>query len=239
MRKILVVDDDPTIHQLISAIAQTIGQLTVEVAFNGYEAYEKAKILMPDLVVADIVMPDMDGLELCSRLRNHVSLGDVPILLLTARSDVQDKYHGFLQGADDYLIKPFDAMELQLRMKALLRRAGRKSAEASADGYLRAGTLTLNTHRYMAEHEGKQVRLTASEFAIMRYLVEHAEQVVSVDALLTRALDYPPRVGNPQVIHTHMKNIRQKFRAAGIEPDFLTSSRRGYLLLASSGMDIL
>lgn len=236
MRTVLVVDDDASLHQLITAILQIIGDLRIESAFNGREALEKAKATVPDLIISDINMPDMDGLSLVQHVRETADLEATPVLLLTARADTQDKYQGFLQGADDYLVKPFDATELQLRVKALLRRSPKAAAVAaptsakSDSGLVSAGPLTLNTHRYLAVSEGHEVKLTASEFAIMRYLVEHPDQVVSVETILSEALSYPPRMGNPQVIHTHVKNIRTKFRTAGIEPNFLTSSRQGYML---------
>lgn len=239
MKRILVVDDDVAIHQLISAIIRIIPDVEVESAFNGKEAIERAEARVPDLIISDVNMPDMDGLQLCARIRENGRLSETPILLLTARSDTQDKYQGFLQGADDYLVKPFDATELQFRIKALLRRAPRAGSGAAApapapSNLLKAGPLTLNLHRYLAEVNGAEVRLTGSEFAILRYMVEHPDQILSVDTLLSHALDYPPRVGNPQVIHTHMKNIRGKLRSAGLEPTFLTSSRRGYMLVTQA-----
>ena len=235
MKRVLVVDDDVTIHQLISAIIQVIGGVAVESALNGREALEKARDNPPDLIISDVNMPDMDGLALTQQVRETPAIAETPILLLTARSDTQGKYQGFLQGADDYLVKPFDATELQFRIKALLRRAPRpaEGVKAADTGVLAAGPLGLNAHRYLALAGGQEIRLTASEFSILRYLVEHPDQVVSVETLLSRALDYPDRVGNPQVIHTHMKNIRGKLRAAGVEPEFLTSSRRGYMLVAN------
>lgn len=240
MKKVLVVDDDVTIHQLISAIIQILGDVTVTSCYNGREALESAQADPPDLIISDVNMPDMDGLALCQRVRETPALAATPILLLTARSDTQDKYHGFLHGADDYLTKPFDAMELQLRIKALLRRTAKPGegaglAEAAREApRLKAGPLELNAHRYIATAQGHDIRLTASEFSILRYLVEHPDQVVSVESLLSEALDYPARMGNPQVIHTHMKNIRGKLRDAGVDPAFLASSRRGYELITQT-----
>lgn len=235
MKKVLVVDDEVAIHQLISAIIRVIPDVEVLGAYDGREALAKALAEEPDLIISDVNMPDLDGLQLCQQVRESPSIAETPILLLTARADTQDKYHGFLQGADDYIVKPFDATELQFRIKALLRRSPRAQAAAPAPETkeLQAGPLTLNLHRYLAMVEGEEVRLTGSEFAILRYLAEHPDQVIAVDTLLSGALDYPPRVGNPQVIHTHMKNIRSKLRSAGVEPTFLTSSRRGYMLVVN------
>ena len=239
MRTVLVVDDDASLHQLIAAILQIVGDLRVESAYNGREALEKAKDLLPDLIVSDINMPDMDGLSLVNQVRETPAIDTTPILLLTARGDTQDKYQGFLQGADDYLVKPFDATELQLRVKALLRRSPKAAAVAAPaakadNGIIKAGPLSLNAHRYLANASGHEIKLTASEFAIMRHLVEHPDQVIGVETILSEALNYPPRMGNPQVIHTHIKNIRTKFRGVSVEPSFLTSSRQGYMLVTSA-----
>jgi two-component system response regulator RpaA len=238
LRTVLVVDDDASLHQLIAAILQIVGDLRIESAYNGREALDKAKQLQPDMIISDINMPDMDGLTLVNRVRETAEIDTTPILLLTARGDTQDKYQGFLQGADDYLVKPFDATELQLRVKALLRRSPKAAATVPSaakpdTGVLSAGPLSLNAHRYLASAEGQEVKLTASEFAIMRHLVEHPDQVIGVEGILSEALNYPPRMGNPQVIHTHIKNIRTKFRGAGVEPTFLTSSRQGYMLVTT------
>ena len=232
MKKVLVVDDDPSIHRLVSAIIQVIGDVEVESSYDGADALERARREPPDLIVSDVNMPGMDGLALTKAIRETPELGATPVLLLTARAESQDKYDGFLQGADDYLVKPFDATELQFRIKALLRRSPRGAAPAPAEGgTLAAGALALDVHRYLARAEDHEIRLTGSELAILKHLVAHPDQIVSVEGLLTQALDYPPRLGNPQVIHTHMKNIRAKFRDVGVDPAFLNSSRQGYMLV--------
>ncbi len=236
MKKVLVVDDDPSIHRLVAAIIQVIGDVEVESSYDGVDALERARRDPPDLIVSDVNMPGMDGLALTKAIRDTPELGATPVLLLTARAESQDKYEGFLQGADDYLVKPFDATELQFRIKALLRRSPRAVAGQPVgvgDGTLSAGPLTLDVRRYLARSEGQEVRLTGSELAILKHLVGHPDQIVSVEGLLTQALDYPPRLGNPQVIHTHMKNIRAKFRDLGVEPGFLNSSRQGYMLVTA------
>ena len=231
MKKVLVVDDDPSIHRLVSAIIQVIGDVEVESSYDGADALERARRAPPDLIVSDVNMPGMDGMALTRAIRESAGLGATPVLLLTARAESQDKYEGFLQGADDYLVKPFDATELQFRIKALLRRSPLAVAAPGGTGPLAAGPLTLDVRRYLARTGDQEIRLTGSELAILRHLVSHPDQIISVESLLTHALDYPPRLGNPQVIHTHMKNIRAKFREAGAEPGFLNSSRQGYMLI--------
>lgn len=229
--RILVVDDEKMSHQLVGSVVRVLGDYVVETATNGHEALEKAVGTPPDLIISDINMPDMDGLMLTERLRAHPALADVPILLLTARGAAQDKYDGFLRGADDYLVKPFDIMELQLRIKALLRRR-MPSQEPRGTRPLAAGGLVLDERAGLVRYQAHDVRLTASELAIVRHLIEQAGRVVTAEALLNQALGYPPRVGNPQTVHSHIRNIRQKFRALGLELAHLTSSWQGYLLEA-------
>jgi len=235
MKKILVVDDEPMAHQLVNAVLRAMGEIQLDSAYGGAEALAKALADPPDLIISDVNMPDMDGLALTQKLRETPGLADTLILLLTARGEAQDRYEGFLQGADDYLTKPFDMLELQLRVKALLRRAGARpaagdEAQAGAPKALAAGPLTLDPDRYQAQALGADVRVTGTELAILRYFVTHPDRVVNAELLLKEALDYPPGVGNPQVIHTHLKNIRGKFRQAGVELGFLTSSWQGYML---------
>lgn len=234
MKKILFVDDEPMAHQLVNAVLRAMGDIQLDSAYGGAEALAKALADPPDLIISDVNMPDMDGLALTQKLRETPLLADTLILLLTARGEAQDRYEGFLQGADDYLTKPFDMLELQLRVKALLRRAGRQQAAAEgaaeAPKALAAGPLALDPDRYLAQALGAEVRVTGTEIAILRYFVAHPDKVVNAEMLLKEALDYPAGVGNPQVIHTHLKNIRGKFRQAGVELGFLTSSWQGYML---------
>lgn len=182
-------------------------------------------------------MPEMDGLALVQEFRKDAALTDVPILLLTARGEAQDKYEGFLQGADDYLVKPFDVIELQLRIKALLRRVSPRVEAKSPTGPLVAGRLRLFHSRYSVQVDGQEIRFTASEYAILRYLAEHSERLISAETLLQHALGYPPKVGNAQTVHSHMRNLRGKFRKAGVEPGFITSSWQGYTLEASGARE--
>jgi two-component system response regulator RpaA len=229
--KILLVDDDEMTHQLVTAVIRILGDLEVDQSYRADDALAIARRDPPDLIISDINMPDMDGLALCKQLRAEPSLARVPILLLTARGETHDKYEGFLHGADDYLVKPFDVMEIQLRIKALLRRSPRAHEEARrGQGAVKAGKLELDRGRLMATVNSVEVRFTATEFAILEDMADHLNQLVTAEALLTRALGYPRGVGNPQTIHSHMRNIRSKFRQAQVDPTFLSSSHQGYTL---------
>jgi DNA-binding response OmpR family regulator len=236
VKKVLVVDDDMTLHKLVGAVIQMIGDITVESCFSGREALRLAIASPPDLIISDVHMPDMDGIDLTRLVRSTPAIADTPILLLTGLADNQDKYRGFIEGADDYLVKPFDAMELQLRVKALLRRAEWTFGTATPRR-LEAGPLVLDPHKYVAKIHGANIRLTASEFAILAVMVAHPDEAVAVETLLVDALDYPSQTGNPQVVHTHIKNIRGKLRTAGVSAAFLGTTRQGYTLITMGHPD--
>ena len=229
--RILIVDDDDMTHQLVTAVVRVLGDHEIDKAMDAREGLEFARRARPDLVISDVNMPEMDGMAFVERLRKDPALAFVPILLLTARARTEDKYEGFLRGADDYMVKPFDVMELQLRIKALLRRASATAASPKVETSVSAGRVSVNTRRSTITVGDTEVRLTTSELAILRELVAHADERVSPEELLTRALEYPARVGNPQTIHSHMRNIRGKLRQAGVDPGFLTSSHQGYMLV--------
>jgi len=228
--QVLLVDDDEAVHALVAAVIGTLDGFRVRAVSSAHEALEAARCERPDLIISDVSMPDMDGLALCQAIRDDATLKDVPLLLLTARADLQDKYQGFLRGADDYLVKPFDPIELQFRVRVLVRRGAARTEPASAARPLRAGPFTLDAQRSVATSGALEIHLTASELAILAYLAERPEQVVNIETLLTEALGYPARLGSPSVIHTHMRNLRAKIRDAGADPAFLGSSRLGYML---------
>lgn len=229
-KKILIVDDEATVRELVAAVAQVIEGAQVLKAENGEQAMTIARAEHPQLVISDVNMPGMDGLALCKALRSDPHMAAVPVLLLTARGQAVDKYEGFIQGADDYLAKPFDALELQLRIRALLRRTGKPAAAAPvpAAGDLAAGVFRLDPGRYRMFVEGREVALTSSELAIMRYLLGHPDRIITVQALLSEALDYPRGSGSPGTVHAHIKNIRNKLRAAGLDGSQIGSSKLGY-----------
>lgn len=235
MPKVLVVDDEPLTHQLVGAILRAIEGMEITTAVSGAEGLSKALADPPDLIISDLSMPDMDGLTLTRKLREAPSLAHTMILLLTARDGAHEKYEGFLLGADDYLTKPFDVIELQLRTRALLRRAERPlPSEASPRGgggpaTWSAGPLVLEPARYLARYQGQELRLTGTELAILTHFVQRPDQVTSAESILREALNYPPGAGSPQIVHTHLRNIRLKFKQAGAELVHLSSSWQGYL----------
>lgn len=232
MQKVLIVDDELSIRKLLTTLVNTLGNVEVEVAGDGQEALAKARAATPDLIISDINMPLMDGLSLCQAIREDPGLAETHLMLLTARSDPQERYEGLSVGADDYIVKPFDPIELQLRIKTHLRRAARVPAGANPKRTaITAGPAGLDVKRSTLTVYDQEFRLTAAEFSIMRYLAERPDELVTVADLLQQALHYPPQAANPAIIHTHVRNIRAKLKQANVEAAFLSSSRQGYMLV--------
>ncbi|MGE5707921.1 MAG: response regulator transcription factor [Bacteroidota bacterium] len=225
--KVLVVDDDESIRSLLEILLKHQGY-EVFLASNGSDALEIAQTEIPDLVVADIMMPNTDGYELCLQLRSTPKLSHVPILLLTAKTENQDKYSGFRVGADDYVTKPFDLTELELRIKALLRR--KRMATEYKEPVLSIGNLAINRNDFSVRAGDQVIPLTPSEFALLEYLMGHSGQVVSTRELLTEALDYASGQGSSEIIRTHIKNIRSKLEKGDPTPYIQTVSRQGYIV---------
>jgi DNA-binding response OmpR family regulator len=182
--RILVVDDEEALADAVTRGLQRQGY-AVDTAYGGTEALEKAEFTPYDLVCLDLTMPDIDGLEVCRRLRDHPVDGVTPrVLMLTARDGLEDRVEGLDSGADDYLIKPFAFEELSARVRSLLRRdAGTTGA------VLRIGELELDTARHEARRGERVLQLTAKEFALLRYFMTHAGQVLSQEHLLEHVWD--------------------------------------------------
>jgi two-component system, OmpR family, response regulator len=205
--RILVVDDDPHIRDVIGFALEKAGMNAV-MASDGAEAL--ARLDGADLVILDIGMPEMDGLEVCRRMRKR---GDAPILFLSARSDEIDRVIGLELGGDDYVTKPFSPRELVARVSAILKRA-KAPAPVEQDGVLRAGALMLDGPRFQAEFAGAGVPLTALEFAIMRMLAARPGIVFNRDRIMDAAYAANVHVSD-RTIDSHVRNIRGKFAAAG------------------------
>lgn len=232
MPKILVVEDEPNLRKLLEVIIAKEGYdvATVE---NGEQALQAISRSVPDLVLTDLVMDQVDGLELCRRIRQIPHCEPVPIMILTAKGEPLDKYQGFREGADDYLTKPFDPVELIFRIQAHLRRSGHKPGESR--NTLEVAGLTLDRNNYQVRSGERSSQLTKSEFAILAYMMERADQVIASELLLVEALSYPPGVGNSEIIRTHIRNIRQKMEQDPGNPRVLiTVGRHGYSIRRSA-----
>ena len=223
-RTVLVVDDDPHIRDLLTFALQKAGLATREAA-DGETALADIAAHAPDLVVLDINMPRMDGIEVCRRIRAR---GDLPVLFLSSRDDEIDRVLGIELGADDYVVKPFSPREVVARVAAILRRAAR-TAPAEASGMLSHGRLTLDADGWRARWDGAEVPLTVTEFSIVRVLADGPRRVFSRDAIIDR-VHGPGFAMTDRTIDSHVRNLRIKFAAAGGSDVVETRAGVGYQL---------
>lgn len=210
---ILVIDDEPRIVKLARDYLEK-GGYQVLTAGEGAAALMLAQQQKPDLVVLDLNLPGMDGLEVCKQLRRT---SDVPIIMLTARVEETDRLIGLELGADDYVVKPFSPRELVARVKVILRRA-RGTTQAS--GILRLGELEIDLGGHRVSRQQQEINLTPSEFNLLAVLAQHPGQTFSRDQLLSRlyGLDYE---GFGRSVDAHIKNLRQKLEADPAEPRYI------------------
>ena len=232
-RTILIVDDDPHIRQLLAFALAKAGLDTIE-AGDGEQGLDLAMRHAPHLVVLDINMPRMDGLEVCRRLRAG---GDIPILFLSSRDDEIDRVLGIELGGDDYVVKPFSPREVVARVMAILRRtASRPPATDRAEPAIRHGLLTIDAEGWSACWAGQEVPLTVTEFSILRTLATMPAKVFSRDAIIDR-LHGPGFAITDRTIDSHIRNLRAKFAQAGGGDLIETRPGIGYRLGACIGAD--
>lgn len=221
--RILVVDDEASITEFVSYNLRKEGY-NVDVAANGDDALELAHNNQFDLVVLDVMLPGMDGYEVCRRLRADSS---VPVLFLSARDTELDKVVGLEIGGDDYLAKPFGVRELQARVKALLRRAPSGAREPGVAGEkIELVGITLDEGAHLAETAERPIDLTPREFELLACLMRHGGKVLSRDQLLKEAWGWEYLV-ETKTVDTHVKRLRDKLEAAGVDPA-LVETVRGY-----------
>ncbi|MCH8501589.1 MAG: response regulator [Aliidiomarina sp.] len=207
MSTILIAEDEQDIRQLLVDYLQQSGYTTVAVD-NGNDALSQARTEQPDLVLLDVMMPGLDGLEVCRQLRE---VSHVPVIFITARHDEVDRIVGLRMGADDYIVKPFSPREVVARVEALLRRARwRAEAEVVQTG------LQLNTESYVARWQGQVLDLTPVEFRLLHTLSKHPQRVFRRDELISAAYD-DHRIVSDRTVDSHIKNLRQKLQAAGAD----------------------
>lgn len=226
---ILCVDDDPDVLGTLSRALRREG-FEVESTTAGLEALKLLAERKPDLVILDIIMPGLDGLSVCRKIRADDQYNDLAILFLTARGQTDDIIAGLDAGGDDYVVKPFELSELTARVRALVRR-GQRNAIADSP-IISIGTLRLdsNTHQIIVDN-GSPVQLTATEHRLLRYLMEHANQALSPQHLLEAVWDYPPETGDPDLVRAHIRNLRAKLdQAGGDSPYIRTIHGVGYMI---------
>lgn len=207
--KILVVDDEPDALDLIQFNLKAAG-FEVVTADDGAEALKKARSTLPALVVLDVMLPEVDGLEVCKTLRREPETAAIPIIMLTAKAAEIDRVLGLELGADDYLTKPFSPRELVLRVKALLRR--RTPSEPQQE-HINLGDLVIDVPRHEVLVGGKVIQLTATEFKLLTVLVERRGRVQSRDTLLRDVWEYDSLI-DTRTVDTHMRRLRDKLGSA-------------------------
>jgi DNA-binding response OmpR family regulator len=218
--RVLVIEDDAEITDVLRRSLRHEGY-EVRTAADGVEALDAAAKFIPDLVVLDLGLPRLDGIEVCRQLRSD---GDVPILILTARTETEDRVSGLDSGADDYLVKPFERQEFLARIRALLRR---RPPRGSAS--LTVGDLNLNPDTREVRRAEREIELTNREFELLEYLMRNERLVISRERLLDEVWGYDPMAAT-NTIDVFVSNLRRKLEAAG-EPRLLHTKRgAGYVL---------
>jgi DNA-binding response OmpR family regulator len=212
--KILVVDDEDLLVKGIRFNLQNDGYEIVT-GSNGLEAIESAKVDKPDLIILDVMMPEMDGLTACAKIREF---SNVPIILLTAKTTDMDKLMGFDQGADDYLTKPFNILELKARIRALLRRAGKQDKDEGQ--ILEIGSISLDLNARNAYRNGVLAELTAKEFDVIEFLMRNANRVYSREALLDTIWAYEYR-SDIRTVDVHIRRLREKLEENPADPQYI------------------
>lgn len=212
--RILVVDDEKTLVKGMKFNLENEGY-EVECAYDGAAALELAREGRFDLIILDVMMPEMDGIEACMKIREF---SNVPIIMLTAKSEDADKLMGFESGADDYLTKPFNILELKARVRALLRRAA--GVQRSQGSLLTVGKITLNTEERVAIRDGKTVDLTAKEYDLIELLMRNPRRVYSRENLMNVVWGYT-YAGDYRTVDVHIRRLREKLEENPAEPDHI------------------
>ena len=213
--KILVVDDEALLVKGIRFNLQSEGYEVIT-GSDGLEAVALVREEKPDLVILDVMMPNMDGMTACGKIREF---SDIPVILLTAKTDDMDKLMGFDHGADDYITKPFNILELKARIRALLRRAGNTEKKA-AGNTLSAGNIQLDLDARNAYRSGQLVDLTAKEFDVIEFLMRNPNRVYSREALLDTIWAYEYR-SDIRTVDVHIRRLREKLEENPAEPKFI------------------
>ncbi len=226
--RVLVVDDEPNIRELVQVALKFHG-CAVSTAANGAEAMRQAEAVRPDLIVLDVMLPDVDGFEVCRRLR--AAGNEVPVIFLTARDTSSDTVTGLAIGGDDYVTKPFSVEALVARVRAVLRRAARSAQpeqQGMADGALRVGDLELDEAMWTVRRAGAPVDLSPTEFRLLAYLMRHQGRVLTRAQLLENVWgwDY---AGESQIVETYVSYLRRKLDPLG-PPLIHTQRGVGYSL---------
>jgi two-component system phosphate regulon response regulator PhoB len=217
-KKILIIDDEPDVADLVAYHLRAKGYQT-EIVTNPNVGVGTARSFLPDLVILDIMMPDLNGIQICRILRADQKLKEIPIIFLTAKAEEADRIAGFETGCDDYVCKPFSIKELILRVQSILRRV----SEGESDGTkrLQVGSITLDPERHEVSVHGRPIELTATEFKLLRLLMERRGRVQTREHLLINVWNYETEI-ETRTVDTHVRRVREKL---GTEADWIETIR--------------
>ncbi|WP_127581476.1 response regulator transcription factor [Paenibacillus koleovorans] len=231
-KKILVVDDEPSISMLIEFNLKLAGY-EVQCVYDGEAVFDVLPRFRPDLIVLDLMLPKLDGIQVCRRLRSQDNM--VPIIMLTALQDLSDKIQGLDNGADDYMTKPFSPQELLSRIQAILRRLGALPS-ASPGEVVRIGAIEIRPDQREVSLHGETIELTPKEFELLSFLCKHRGKVLSRQQLLHGVWDYH-FLGDTRIVDVHISHLRDKIEKNAREPEYIRTIRNvGYKLLEPSTM---
>jgi DNA-binding response OmpR family regulator len=226
--RVLVVEDDPDIAELVARYLDKAGYVTTRTG-SGRDALDTVRAKAPDLIVLDVMLPHIDGLEVCRLLRANESTAAIPIIMLTARAEESERIVGLEIGADDYLAKPFSPNELVARVRALLRRAQRHTVPSGRP--LTYGGIVVDPERHTVSLDGREVTLTAKEFLLLTYLLQHRGRVLSRDVLLEQVWGYR-YTGGTRTVDVHVRRLREKLPL--LAEALVTVKQFGYKLVDPS-----
>lgn len=228
MATILVIDDDELVSRTLQRTLKVYGH-QVMVANSGTEGLQLARRHPPELFILDIMMPGVDGYQVCRQIRGDPMLSDLPVLFLTAKVKDEDKIEGFRAGADDYLSKPFNMEELQLRVKAILRRTQPSEKLATSPTEVVVGDVILDCRSFKVTTPDRVTLLTNVQFDLLYHLMNNADQVYNSQQLLQDVWDYPRDTGSPELVRAHIKNLREKIETIPSRPVYIrTIQGHGY-----------
>ncbi|MCL4458100.1 MAG: response regulator transcription factor [Nitrospirae bacterium] len=236
MKKILVIDDEADIVELISYNLKKEG-FAVDASHNGEDALKKIKKNKYALVILDLMLPGIQGLELCRMIRNTPNMSHLPIIMLTAKGEEFDKVLGLEMGADDYITKPFSTRELTARTKAILRRAEKAepAAESAATGILKVKDMVIDKEKYTVIVGTRQIKLSATEFKLLLYLAERSDKIYNRDQLLDAVWGSDVYV-EPRTVDVHIRRLRAKIEKDPNNPKYIKTMRGiGYLIESGNG----
>lgn len=228
MPAVLIVEDDADIAALIAHYLEK-SRYSAHIIADGSKALAFVRQTPPDLIILDLMLPGLSGMDVCRAVRDDSRTAALPIIMLTARGEESDRILGLDVGADDYVVKPFSPNELMARVRALLRRA---SGPESRDRVLQCGPIRLDVERHTVSSEDNEVRLTAKEFLLLQYLMEHRGRVVSRDRLLSDVWDYS-YPGATRTVDVHVRRLREKLPF--LEQALVTVQQFGYKLVEPGG----